>query len=108
MTYDESFLLLAPCWQQSVPVIIELTNFSENLREHEFGYWVHRLRRCPVFSTYQANLRNKACDGGHRHIPHLSLTGKRPWNITSDCRPRDNVEHAKQRCKKMARYLCPA
>ena len=38
--------LLVLFWQRPcVPVIIELTNFSENLREHEFGYWLHPSRR---------------------------------------------------------------
>ena len=42
------------------------------------------------------NLPHKACDGGHRFIPHLSLTDKRPWSITSDYRPRDYVEQVTQ------------
>ena len=37
--------LLAAALQPSVPVIIDLTNFSENLRDHEFGYWLHRQDR---------------------------------------------------------------
>ena len=35
-------------------------------------------------------------DSSHRHIPELSLTDKRPWSITSDCRPCDYVEQATQ------------
>ena len=34
--------LLAAALRPSVPVIIELTDFSENLREHEFGCWLRR------------------------------------------------------------------
>ena len=34
--------LLATALRPIIPVVIELTNFSENLREHEFGYWLNR------------------------------------------------------------------
>ena len=34
--------LLPAALHSSVPVIIGLTNLSVNLREHEFGYWLHR------------------------------------------------------------------
>ena len=37
------------------------------------------------------NIPNKARDGGHRHISHLSLTDKRSWSVTSDYRPHDYV-----------------
>ena len=51
------------------------------------------------------NLPNKACDGGHRYIPHLSLTDKRPWSITSDFRPRDCAEQVAQVLKFFGQIL---
>ena len=79
---------LAAALSPSVPVIIELTNFSENLGEHERGHWLHRQdvelstyavcayggpRPVPVVMldlNVSGNLPNNACDGGYRHIPH--------------------------------------
>ena len=134
-TYKFGWLpLLVLFWQRSlrpsVPVIIELTNFSENLREHEFGYWLHRqdvqLTTCSPCAcggprlvsavmlglNVSGNLPNKACDVGH-----LSLADKRPWSITSDSRPRACVEQVTQvlnnsllnnAAKGVDRYFCPA
>ena len=42
------------------------------------------------------NVPDKAFDGGHCHIVHLSLTDKRRWSITSDYRPRDYAEQVTQ------------
>ena len=118
--------LLAAALRPSVPVI-ELTSFSENLREHEFGCWLHRQdvqlpcayggpRRVLVVLiglNLRRNLPNKACDDGHR--PHLSLTEKRPWSTTSDCRPREYVEQQVLKkslhnnvTQRVVRYFCPA
>ena len=83
----------APRWQHSlatglrpnIPVIIELTNFPENLRSPSLGLGLN----------VSGNLPNRTCDTGHRHIPHLS-SDKHSWSITSDCCPREYVEHVTQ------------
>ena len=86
--------LLAAALRPSVPVIIVLTNFSENLREHEFGFWLHRQDEQLTTCALSAN-GGPPCPGGdarllrvrksskrslygcgHRHIPHLSLPSR--------------------------------
>ena len=79
--------------------------FLRDLREHPCGCWLHgqeaQLTTCALCAyggprpvpvvllglDVSGNLPNKVCDD--RHIPRLSLTDKRPWSITSDCRPRE-------------------
>ena len=83
--------------QPNIPMIIELTNFSKDLWGHEV--WALLSPSRPGRDARPQRIRdlpNEACEGDHRHIPHLSFTDKRPWSITSDCRPRDYVEQVTQ------------
>ena len=63
--------LLAPVLRPSVPVIIQLTKFSKNLREHEFGNWLHSARRPADYLGALRVRRPSPCLGGESPKPSV-------------------------------------
>ena len=127
--------LLPTALRPNIPVILELTNFSENLREHEFGHWLRRRdvqlticalwaycvpRPVPVVMLGPQRVREPSKQDLRQRSPSHSaslLDGQAPlehivWSSPSRiCGTGHTCAQefvAQKRCKKVARCFCPA